>query len=83
MSLFNQTQTEERQVMQKGTVKWFDDKKGYGFIAPDEGGKDCFVHYTGVVGSGHRTLAEGQRVQFQIVSDDRGPKAENVTVVED
>ena len=61
-----------------GTVKWFDTKKGFGFIARKDGGKDVFVHYTGIVGNGHRDLAEGENVQFDVVISDRGPKAANV-----
>ncbi len=58
----------------RGTVKWFNDAKGYGFITPDDGGKDLFVHYTSVSGEGFRTLAEGQAVEFNV---GQGPKGEN------
>jgi len=54
-----------------GTVKWFNESKGYGFIAPEDGGDDVFVHHTGILGSGFKTLAEGQRVSFEV---ERGPK---------
>jgi cold shock protein len=64
-----------------GTVKWFDNAKGYGFITPDEGGADCFVHHRGVVGTGFKRLSEGQRVQFDRVETPRGPSAEEVVVV--
>ena len=66
--------------MATGTVKWFNEKKGYGFIQQDDGG-DLFVHYTAVVGKGFRTLMEGQRVEFEIEETDKGPKAKNVSAV--
>jgi len=62
---------------QTGTVKWFNDQKGYGFIARDDG-SDLFVHFSGIVGSGHRSLQEGQRVQFTVGEGRKGPCAENV-----
>lgn len=61
-----------------GSVKWFDEQKGYGFLTPDDGGSDAFVHYSAIQGEGYKTLAEGQRVEFRLVSGDRGPKAEDV-----
>lgn len=61
-----------------GTVKWFNDAKGYGFITPDDGGKDLFVHYSSISGEGFRTLAEGQKVEFNV---GQGPKGENATDV--
>jgi CspA family cold shock protein len=64
--------------MASGTVKWFNDQKGYGFIAPDEGGKDVFVHHTGIAGAGFKTLAEGARVQFESREGTKGPEAFNV-----
>lgn len=63
--------------MASGTVKWFDDTKGYGFIVTDEGA-DVFVHHSAIVADGHRSLSEGQRVEFDLVQGDKGPKAENV-----
>ena len=65
--------------MATGTVKWFSDDKGFGFITPDEGGKDLFVHHTGIAGNGFRTLAEGAKVEYQAEQGDKGPKAVNVT----
>jgi CspA family cold shock protein len=67
--------------MQKGTVKWFNREKGYGFITPEEG-KDVFVHYTGIAGEGHRSLEEGDTVEFEIVQGTKGPQASNVRVLE-
>jgi CspA family cold shock protein len=65
--------------MATGIVKWFNDSKGYGFITPDEGGKDLFVHQTAIVGDGFRSLAEGARVQFDAAEGNKGPEAKNVT----
>jgi cold shock protein len=65
----------------KGTVKWFNDAKGFGFITPEDGSKDCFVHFSAIQGSGFRTLAEGAKVEFDVVQGQKGPAAENVTVV--
>ena len=58
--------------MSKGTVKWFNDKKGFGFITPDEGGDDCFVHHTAIEGEGFKTLMEGDAVEFEVGKDDQG-----------
>jgi len=63
---------------QKGTVKWFNDAKGYGFITPDGGGKDLFVHHTNIAGEGYKSLAEGQMVEFSV---GQGPKGEFATEV--
>jgi CspA family cold shock protein len=63
-----------------GTVKWFNDAKGYGFITSDGGG-DVFVHYSAISGDGFRSLKEGQKVQFEIAQGPKGPNAENVTAV--
>ena len=61
-----------------GTVKWFNDAKGFGFITPEGGGKDCFVHHTAIQGEGFKSLTEGQRVEFEIVQGQKGPAAQNV-----
>ena len=64
-----------------GKVTWFNDAKGFGFITPDNGSKDCFVHYRAIQGSGFKTLAEGDAVEFEIVQGEKGPAAEGVTRV--
>jgi CspA family cold shock protein len=64
--------------MAGGTVKWFSDEKGFGFITPDDGGKDLFVHHTGISGDGFKSLTEGARVTFEAEDGDKGPKAVNV-----
>ncbi|HEX2206114.1 MAG TPA: cold shock domain-containing protein [Longimicrobium sp.] len=61
-----------------GTVKWFNDAKGFGFITPEGGSRDCFVHHSAIQGQGFRSLAEGDRVEFDIVDGAKGPAAENV-----
>jgi len=64
--------------MASGIVKWFSESKGYGFITPNDGGKDLFVHYRSIRGEGFRTLMEGQTVEFDAVNGPKGPQAENV-----
>ena len=64
-----------------GKVKWFNDAKGFGFITPDGGDKDCFVHYSSIQGNGFKTLAEGDPVEFDLVQGQKGPAAENVSKV--
>ena len=66
--------------MATGTVKWFSDSKGYGFITPADGGADLFVHFSGISGSGFKTLAEGAKVEFEPREGQKGPEATNVTV---
>ncbi len=68
--------------MAEGRVKWFNDSKGFGFITPDEGEKDCFVHYSAIQGDGFKSLAEGDRVQFEVGEGPKGPAAENVIRLE-
>lgn len=64
--------------MATGIVKWFSSEKGYGFITPDGGGKDLFCHFSAIEGEGYRSLAEGQRVEFEVAQDAKGPRAANV-----
>lgn len=66
--------------MNKGTVKWFNATKGYGFITNSENGEDVFVHFSGIVADGYKTLEEGQSVTFDITEGNRGPQATNVVV---
>ena len=67
--------------MAQGTVKWFNEDKGYGFISPDEGGEDLFVHYSGIVGNGFRSLEEGAKVTYEATQGKKGMQAENVSRV--
>jgi CspA family cold shock protein len=68
--------------MATGTVKWFNGTKGYGFIAPDEGSKDLFVHHSNIAGTGFKTLTEGARVEFEAREGAKGPEAINVQTIE-
>ena len=68
--------------MARGSVKWFDDRKGYGFIAR-EGGKDIFVHFSAIQGAGFKTLSEGEEVEFEIVNGPKGEQATNVQKAQD
>ncbi len=68
--------------MARGTVKWFNEEKGYGFISPDGGGEDLFVHYTGIEGTGFRSLTEGERVSYEPARGRKGEEAQNVRKVE-
>ena len=67
--------------MPTGIVKWFNDEKGFGFITPDDGSKDLFVHQSSIVAEGHRTLAEGAKVNYESEASDKGPRAANVSPV--
>ena len=64
--------------MASGSVKWFSNRKGYGFITPEDGGKDIFVHHTGIKGEGYKTLEEGQQVDFEVIQGPKGEQATNV-----
>lgn len=64
--------------MSTGKVKWFNESKGYGFIEPDGGGRDVFVHYSAIQGEGYKTLSEGQTVEFDVIQGEKGPQASNV-----
>jgi cold shock protein len=72
-------QHEESKKMAEGTVKWFNSEKGYGFLAPDGGGADVFVHYSAIQTNGYKTLDEGQRVSFDVEQGNKGPQATKVT----
>jgi CspA family cold shock protein len=67
--------------MTQGTVKWFNAEKGFGFIAPDGGGDDVFVHFSAIQSGGYRSLEENQRVEFEVTRGQKGPQADNVRVV--
>ena len=72
----------EESVRTTGTVKWFNDQKGFGFISRADNGKDCFVHFSAIQGEGFRTLTEGEQVEFEVVDGAKGPAAENVVRLE-
>jgi len=67
--------------MAVGTVKWFNGEKGYGFITPEDGSKDLFVHFSGIAGEGYRSLNEGQKVEYEATQGQKGPQATNVRVI--
>jgi CspA family cold shock protein len=67
--------------MATGTVKWFNDSKGYGFIAPDEGSKDLFVHHTNILGDGYKSLSENAKVEYEEREGQKGPEAINVQAI--
>lgn len=74
-------QHREMDAMATGIVKWFNDDKGYGFITPDDGGKDLFVHHSGLLGEGFKSLAEGAKVEFEASQGEKGPQATKVHVI--
>jgi len=67
--------------MATGTVKWFNDAKGYGFIAPDDGSKDVFVHHSGITGEGFKSLVEGAKVEYEVRQGNKGPEAVDVQTI--
>ena len=68
-------------MIMKGTVKWFNDAKGFGFITPDEGGEDVFAHFSAIKADGFKSLKENQRVSFDIMTGPKGKQASNITVI--
>jgi CspA family cold shock protein len=69
------------QKMATGTVKWFNDAKGFGFITPDDGGKDLFAHHSAIQMNGHKSLKEGQKVSYDAIQGQKGPAADNIKVL--
>ena len=67
--------------MATGTVKWFNDDKGYGFISPDDGSADVFAHFSAIDGNGYRSLDEGQKVEFDVAQGQKGPQAEKIRAI--
>jgi CspA family cold shock protein len=74
-----ETRCREGKTMATGTVKWFNDAKGYGFITPDDGGEDLFAHFSAIQMNGFKTLKEGQKVVFEVVTGPKGKQASNIT----
>jgi CspA family cold shock protein len=74
----SRTVPQKEKYMVQGSVKWFNAEKGFGFIAPDGGGADVFVHYSAIASDGYRSLDENQRVEFEVTQGQKGPQAENV-----
>jgi CspA family cold shock protein len=71
----------EEHFVAQGTVKWFNSEKGYGFITPDDGSKDLFVHFSEIQGTGYRSLDEGQKVEFEVGQGQKGPQAQQVSAL--
>ena len=67
--------------MATGTVKWFNNEKGFGFIAPDDGSADVFAHFSAIAGNGYKSLEDNQKVEFEITEGRKGPQAENISVI--
>jgi CspA family cold shock protein len=72
---------ENQRMSKTGKIKWFNDAKGFGFVTPDDGSKDVFVHFSSIQGEGFKSLAEGDKIEFEVQESDKGPKAANVRKV--